>query len=195
MVNPNNPDARLYPPDLLIHLARGQQAVIVDEAFADPVDEASLVPELPDNAIVLKSFGKFFGLAGLRLGFMIAKPEWVEQIRAALGPWAVSGPAITIGTVALADQAWCDQTRLRLERDSVMLADVLEKAGFGIVGINPLFVYARHAQAREIAERLAGNHILVRQFPDRPDYLRFGICRDQPALDRLQSGLEKALDA
>ena len=119
VVNPNNPDGRITPrADLLeLHrrLARRGGVLIVDEAFADFDGESeSLAPVLPGKAVVLRSFGKSFGLAGLRLGFAIASPDIVQPLRAALGEWPVSGPAIAIGTKALADLAWTDAMRDRL---------------------------------------------------------------------------------
>ena len=103
--------------------------LIVDEAFAD-FDGASesLAPVLPTGAVVLRSFGKSFGLAGLRLGFAVASPEIVQPLRAALGEWPVSGPAIAIGTKALADLAWTDAMRDRLGEDAARL-DALLKGG------------------------------------------------------------------
>ena len=119
VVNPNNPDGRITRrADLLeLHrrLARRGGVLIVDEAFADFDGESeSLAPVLPAGAVVLRSFGKSFGLAGLRLGFAIASPDIVQPLRAALGEWPVSGPAIAIGTKALADLAWTDAMRDRL---------------------------------------------------------------------------------
>ena len=108
VVNPNNPDGRITPRadllDLHQRLARRGGVLIVDEAFADFDAEESLAPSLPaSRAVVLRSFGKTYGLAGLRLGFALASPDLVPSLRAALGPWPVSGPAIAIGIRALAD--------------------------------------------------------------------------------------------
>ena len=126
VVNPNNPDGRVLGHDALAALARAVERrggwLVVDESFAD-VDPAlgvsALVVGLP--VIVLRSFGKTYGLAGLRLGFAIAAPSVARMIRAALGPWAVSGAAVEIGTAALADAAWLDAARVRLEADAARL--------------------------------------------------------------------------
>ena len=103
--NPNNPDGRCYNPEQLCRLARELEdrcgTLIVDEAFCDVMPELSLVPSLPDNAIVLRSFGKFFGLAGVRLGFAISNPALEEKLITRIGPWAVSGPALEIGAKAI----------------------------------------------------------------------------------------------
>ena len=117
VVNPNNPDGRITPRsallDLHARLARRGGLLIVDEAFADfDAESESLAPMLPTNrAVVLRSFGKSYGLAGLRLGFALASPDIAAPLRAALGPWPVSGPAIAIGARALADSDWLEAMR------------------------------------------------------------------------------------
>ena len=117
VVNPNNPDGRLSPRaellDLHARLAPRGGMLIVDEAFADFDGAAeSLSPALPaSSAVVLRSFGKAYGLAGLRLGFAIASPDIAGRLRGALGPWPISGPAIAIGSRALADSDWLGATR------------------------------------------------------------------------------------
>ena len=91
--------------------------LVVDEAFMDAAPSgASLAADVSGgNIVVLRSFGKFFGLAGLRLGFALAAPKIAARLSAMLGPWAVSGPALAIGAKALADAAWIKKTRIRLE--------------------------------------------------------------------------------
>src|SRR5690606_11967755 len=117
-VNPNNPDGRAVAPDLLRRwhreLAPRGGWLIVDEAFADVVPEVSVAADAGNaGLVILRSFGKFFGLAGLRLGFVLGDPVVTETLRLALGPWAVSGPAIRIGIAALRDLNW--QAALREE--------------------------------------------------------------------------------
>lgn len=192
IVRPNNPDGHVWPREALTGLAGRLRdgVVIVDEAFCDATPEASMV-SAADNIVVLKSFGKFFGLAGLRLGFAICAPEIAGRIREWLGPWAVSGPALMIGAAALADEAWVEATRRRLESDSGKLAKLLEVNHFQVLGRNGLFVLARHEKASAIAEALAERHILVRAFSDRPGLLRFGLCGDDGELERLGLALKE----
>src|ERR1051326_8846364 len=113
VVNPNNPDGRCFPPDALLDLADrcAPGLVVVDEAFMDAVPPGtSLAAEVArPNLVVLRSFGKFFGLAGVRLGFALASPGIAARLRAALGPWAVSGPALAVGTGGLAGTPWVAQ--------------------------------------------------------------------------------------
>ncbi len=191
LVRPNNPDGHVWPRGALTGLAGRlrEGVVIVDEAFCDTAPEASMVAAATDNLVVIKSFGKFFGLAGLRLGFAICAPEMAGSLRERLGPWAVSGPALAVGAAALADEVWIAATRSRLETDSAKLAKLLEMNRFPVVGSNGLFVLARHAQASAIAEALAERHILVRAFSDRPTLLRFGLCGDDAELERLGKAL------
>jgi cobalamin biosynthetic protein CobC len=194
VVNPNNPDGRITPrADLLeLHrrLARRGGVLIVDEAFADFDGESeSLAPVLPASAVVLRSFGKSFGLAGLRLGFAVASAEIAQPLRAALGEWPVSGPAIAIGTRALADLAWTEAMRDRLGAESARLDGLLEGNGWRILGGTRLFRLAAKADARASFERLMAAGILARPFADAPDWLRFGIPGDESAWRRLAGAL------
>ncbi|HET9147509.1 MAG TPA: aminotransferase class I/II-fold pyridoxal phosphate-dependent enzyme, partial [Acetobacteraceae bacterium] len=138
--NPNNPDGRIIPPPVLLQLAdrleRRGGLLVVDEAFADLApDGTSLAPALPHPAlIVLRSFGKTYGMAGLRLGFALASRERISVIRAALGPWAVSGPAIAIGSRALADKVWRATMKEQLAAEASRLDSCLTEAGLRVTG-------------------------------------------------------------
>jgi cobalamin biosynthesis protein CobC len=194
VVNPNNPDGRITPRadllDLHRRLAPRGGLLIVDEAFADFDGEGeSLAPVLPAGAVVLRSFGKSFGLAGLRLGFAIASAEIARHLRAALGPWPVSGPAIAIGAKALADRAWTEAMRELLGKDAARLDRLLEGAGFRVAGGTRLFRLVQKADASAIFERLLMAGILVRPFADAPDRLRVGIPGDESAWRRLAAAL------
>ncbi len=150
----------------------------------------SLAPSLPTSgAVVLRSFGKAYGLAGLRLGFALASPDIVAPLRAALGPWPVSGPAIAIGIRALADSDWLEAMRARLGGDAARLDALLHGAGWRIVGGTRLFRLAAHADARAAFDRLLVAGILTRPFADAPDWLRFGIPGDENAWERLAAAL------
>ena len=135
--------------------------------------------------IVLRSFGKAYGLPGLRLGFAIAPKNLAEKLRAALGPWPVSGAAIAIGSKALQDAAWLAAVRTRLEAKGLALDKMLAAAGFDLIGGSVLFRLARHKDAQVWFERLAENGILVRRFTARPEWLRFGIGGTEAEMARL----------
>ncbi len=195
VVNPNNPDGRIIPHDdlLALHerLAPRGGVLIVDEAFADfDAESESIASTLPSSgAVVLRSFGKTYGLAGLRLGFAIASPDIVQFLRAGLGPWPVSGPAIAVGVRALADSDWLEATRTRLSSDAARLDALLRGADWRIIGGTRLFRLAAHADARAAFERLLAAGILARPFAAAPDRLRFGIPGDENAWERLAVAL------
>ncbi len=190
IVNPNNPDGRLLSPDQIAQIATTVRTLVVDEAFVDVVPGASLIPHgLPANTVVLRSFGKSYGLAGVRLGFAVASPVRAAAIAALLGPWAVPGPAIEIGTLALSDPAWLDGARARLEADAARLDGLLSTAGLAQLGGTPLFRLARTDRAAAWFERLAARGILVRPFDYAPTWLRFGLPADEAAWGRLSDAL------
>ncbi len=181
VVNPNNPDGRLIDPqslaEIAARIARRGGLLIVDEAFMDMVRPgASLIPLLPERgALVLRSFGKAYGLAGIRLGFAITGFDLAEKLRTALGPWAVSGMAIEVGAAAIADKDWLENTAVRLEQQTVRLDALLTAAGFLVLGGTPLFRVARHEHAAQWFQTFGRHGILTRPFPERRDWLRFGI--------------------
>ena len=137
----------------------------------------------------MRSFGKAYGLAGLRLGFALASPDIAQHLRAALGSWPVSGPAIAIGVRALADSDWLEITRARLGEDTARLDALLHGAGWRIIGGTRLFRLAAHADARAAFERLLAAGILARPFATAADWLRFGIPGDENAWERLAAAL------
>jgi len=140
--------------------------------------------------VVLRSFGKFHGLAGLRLGFAVtAEAGLAEGLRRGFGPWAVSGPALAIGAAALADDAWAEANRARLAADQARLVGVLTASGLDLVGGTPLFTLVRHPDAARIWERLGQAGILVRAFDFQPDWLRIGLPADEAGFERLARAL------
>lgn len=196
VVNPNNPDTEIHFRDELVSMASEMRLrngyLIVDEAFCDPDPDLSIVPVMPDNVIVYRSFGKFFGLAGLRLGFLIASNAVTHPLENLLGPWNVSGPALEIGRQAFLDQKWVDDTRKTLKEKAKAQAEMMAENGLEICGINPLFVFAGHEKSTEIFEKLAHDKILVRPFPEMPSRLRFGLCKNEMELLRLEKALKSA---
>ena len=191
LVNPNNPDGRLVPDADLAALALDMgvsgRRLVVDEAFVEVMGEgASLAPRLPiGGAVVLRSFGKTWGLAGVRLGFCLADAAFAAAVRRAFGPWAVSGPAIAVGRAALADRRWLAATRTRLAADAARLDALLAAAGCRILGGTPLFRLVECADAARFADRLAAAGIHVRRFPHDPRLLRFGLPGEESAWERL----------
>lgn len=193
--NPNNPDGRRTPVPALLalagHLAAWGGLLVVDEAFADLEGPGtSVAPLLPrPGLVVLRSFGKAYGLAGVRLGFALASPDFAGAIRDALGPWAVSGPALHVARRALADPAWKAATAERLRQEAAHLDGVLAGAGLRVLGGTSLFRLAEAEDAHAVFDRLGRAGILVRRFSGDPHRLRFGLPRDAEQLGRLARAL------
>jgi len=194
IVNPNNPDGRIVDRATLAAAARLLQArggwLLIDEAFADvtpAITASALCAELP--IVILRSFGKFYGLGGLRLGFALAAPSIADRIAAAMGPWCCSGPALQIGAAALRDHAWAEATRATLARQAARLDAVLNQAGLEMIGGTSLYRLTRHREAARIHDALAQRQIWCRSFDWADDLLRFGLPSDDAALDRLAAAL------
>jgi cobalamin biosynthesis protein CobC len=197
VVNPNNPDGRILHRSALLALAdrlapRG--LLVVDEAFMDVCDPGTSLAGAVGrgNIVVLRSFGKFFGLAGLRLGFALAAPEVATRLAALLGPWAVSGPALAVGEVALADASWAETTRVALAQAAQRLDDLLIAGGLEIVGGTSLFRLAQTSPASELFHHLGRAGILVRRFAEQPTWLRFGLPATVGMWNRLRTALSTA---
>ena len=188
VVNPNNPTGRLVSPT---DLAKISGFLVVDESFIDflPREMSSASQFHGRRGVVLRSFGKTYGLAGVRLGFAIASLEMASRIREELGPWAVPGPALEIGRRAFNDGAWLSATRERLVADTARLDGLLRQAGFEVIGGTLLFRLVRHPSAPIFVQRLGQQGIHVRAFPDAPDQLRFGLPAGDAAFGRLAAAL------
>lgn len=192
VVNPNNPDGRVLSQaeltGLAAHCAARGGLLVVDEAFADFTPETSIVPDLPDGTIVLRSFGKTYGLAGLRLGFAIGAPDLTARLKAALGPWSVAGPALHVGALALTDANWLAQTGRERAQDATRLDTLLALHG-RIVGGTTLFRLLETPKAVALFAHLGRHGIYVRRFQNAPDRLRFGLPGDEAGWSRLHGAL------
>lgn len=186
LANPNNPDGHVLSPAALIDLAAGRR-LIVDEAFADCDPAMSIVPRRPATTIILRSFGKFFGLAGVRLGFVVGDEGVVAKLRALLGDWPVSAAAIAFGTAAYRDAEWIAATRVRLAEEARKLDALLGRHGLEASGACPLFRLVHCDQA--MFARLAEAGILTRPFDYAPHWLRIGLPADDAATARLDRAL------
>ena len=192
VVNPNNPDGRRLAPEVLSGIAADVGLLVVDESFADSEPELSLCPRLDagtERAVVLRSFGKFYGLAGLRLGFALSGEATGRRLRELAGPWAVSGPSIAVGTRALCDRAWQAATAERLAEDAARMDGLARDAGWALVGGTPLFRTYDAGDAAGAQERLAGAKIWTRVFPYSDGWIRLGLPGDEPAWARLEAAL------
>ena len=196
VTNPNSPDGRFIEREALLALAAKLRArggvLVVDEAFMEVGSRGfSLAGDVGrGNLIVLRSFGKFFGLAGIRLGFALLDQPSAVRLAAMLGPWAVSGPALAVGAAALADTAWIEVTRHRLVAASGRLDGILIGAGLGIPGGTALFRLVRTPAAPTLFHHLGRAGILARNFPDNATWLRFGLPAGEEEWQRLQIAMD-----
>lgn len=188
-VHPNNPDGRLWPRDTI--RANHTTLTVIDESFCDTTPEHSHIHlAAKPGFVVLKGLGKFWGLAGLRLGFAAAHPDTIAQLEQMLGPWAISGPAQHIGQAALSDTAWADATRTRLTADAHRLDQLMTTAGAASPCGTTLFRTYHVANAQAWFEKLANSHILSRIFPYSDTMIRLGLPASEPQWTRLTQALE-----
>ena len=193
LVHPNNPGGQIYARAELLdwhaRLAVRGGWLLVDEAFIDATPEASLAGLCPrPGLIVLRSLGKFFGLAGARVGFVLAEPAVLDALEARLGPWTVSAPSRWVARAALADIAWQQAARPALLAAGTRLADLLRAHGLAPTGGTVLFQWVRTPEAAAWHERLARQGILTRLFADPPS-LRFGLPQHESDWARLAAAL------
>jgi L-threonine-O-3-phosphate decarboxylase len=193
IVNPNNPTGKLFSRDELLSLharmaARGGW-LVVDEAFMDATPEHSLASACPrPGLIVLRSLGKFFGLAGARVGFVLVGDEVLRPLAELLGPWTIAAPSRHVATSALRDAAWQRTARESLPQAARRLADLLHAQGLTPTGGCGLFQWVRRDDAANVHEQLARLGVLTRLF-DQPASVRFGLPRDEAQWMRLATTL------
>ncbi|MDF3212963.1 threonine-phosphate decarboxylase [Mesorhizobium sp. M7A.F.Ca.CA.001.09.2.1] len=195
IVNPNNPDGRVIERDRLLALAAGLRAkgglLVVDEAFMDvgPRQHSVAGDVGRGGLVVLRSFGKFFGLAGLRLGFALSDTATVDRLDTQFGPWAVAGPALEYGIRALADIEWQDVMRASLAGESARLDALFGRFGVPVAGGTTLYRFLSLTNAADLFAALGERGILLRHFADRPDVLRAGLPGSEEEWQRLESAL------
>lgn len=195
LCNPNNPTGATVPPQKLLewaaHLEQRGGWLVVDEAFADMTPGTSVAAwSGRPGLIVLRSVGKFFGLAGVRTGFVCAHPELLAKLADALGPWTVSGPAQRITCAALRDFEWQSRMRERLIADGMRLRLLL--AGHGIASSgSALFQWWPEARAEAFWRHMAERGIWVRLFPQAARGIRLGLPPNEDAWQRLERALNE----
>jgi len=194
--NPDTPTGRVFDHNELLAMADdlgvGGGMLVVDESYIDPRQRQSLAGDAPHPALaVLRSFGKFYGLPGLRLGFVFGARRLMGRLETALGPWPVSGPAIAVGCAALADEAWSKSMRHRLVENARRLDDVLTAQSLNVIGGTPLFRLVSAPNAWRLRDGLARQGIWTRSYSYAPQWLRLGL----PATDADYARLDKALTA
>jgi cobalamin biosynthesis protein CobC len=192
VVNPNNPDGRGHCGRELLELISRVGRLVIDESFADATPELSLASRAGQpGLLILRSFGKFYGLAGLRLGFVLGCEDDIAALARMAGPWPVSGVAIAIGRRALLDRDWASKTRARLGFGGKRLDELAQRTGWGVVGGTPLFRLYDTGDAGAAQEQLARAQIWSRTFRDRPSWLRLGLPGDEAEWQRLAAALRQ----
>ncbi len=190
VVNPNNPDGRVFERGDLLALLPHVGLLVLDESFGDVAPHLSLLPHAgADNLLILRSFGKFWGLAGARLGLVFGAQADVDRLRDMAGPWPVSGPALHIAAHAYLDTVWADATRARLAQDAARMDDLARGAGWAVVGGCDLFRLYETQDAQAAQARLARAQIWSRIFPYSKTWLRLGPAGDAREWDRLAAAL------
>ena len=190
IVNPNNPDGRCVGRAAIMNVLPSVGRLVVDESFVDATPAFSCTPDADTpRLIVLRSFGKFYGLAGVRLGFALGNGKDIKALAALAGPWPVSGAAIEIGTKALLDDNWSRTTILRLGEDVRRMDKMAGKMGREAVGGTALFRLFQVDDAQAAQDHLAKHRIWSRVFPYSTKWLRLGLPGDETEWRRLGAAL------
>jgi len=197
--NPNNPTGQRFTRSVLLDLALQLDArggwLVVDEAFADAEEGSGSLADVAgsaraENVVVLRSLGKFFGLAGARVGFAIAHDSILSRLADTVGPWALAHPSRFVARATLADRDWQAAQRARLHGDGVRLQRLLAAAGLGEAGGTALFCYLARGDARELHELCARQGILLRYFA-QPAAVRIGLPGAEADWQRLAAALDQ----
>ena len=194
-VQPGNPTGQINPPQdwlaVIDAMAERGGMVIVDEAFIDIMPEQSLAPMAGRKGLlVIRSFGKFYGLAGVRLGAAIGHRDDIQRLQQLLGPWAVSTLALDLGLKAIADTAWAESQRQWLNQEMTLLHGVLQSAGLAICGGTALYALAEVGDAQALHQHLAQHGLWTRIFDHHPHWMRFGLPATPEERQRLASALK-----
>lgn len=189
--NPNNPDGRRVTRHSLLNIETRDNAwLIVDEAYGELHPEDSLVQDVQDgHRVVLRSFGKFFGLPGIRLGAVVANPSFIARLNERLGYWHVSTIALDIGIKAYRDQDWQSDHRIRLTNAARQMVEGLQSLDFEIRGHTALFFLLSHPDAQDLWHHLMHSGIYTRHFDQHPDLLRLGLPAKPEDAQRLFDAL------
>jgi len=193
-VNPNNPTGMVWPPEVLHDISTRAKLLIIDESFMDTYPDGSFVKYInTDNVIILRSCGKFYGLAGARLGFAISSSQYISSITKLLGPWPVSGPAIDIGIAALSDKKWSQDNIKSLQERRNQLDDIALSNGWKLVGGTHLFGLYETEEAAIVRNILAKQYIWIRTFNFSDKWIRIGTPGLPQHITRLEQALRHSL--
>ena len=195
IINPNNPTGEVIAVDKLLkwhsQLSSKGGWLIVDEAFMDVTPENSLLSAgIKPGLIVLRSLGKFFGLAGVRCGFIMTDKELLQRIADKLGPWSLTGPTRYIAKQALGDKVWHEKAKTELRNSSERLRQLLTNYALAPNGSTALFQWVKHPKSKNIFDAFAQQGILIRLFEGDMPSLRFGLPANEEQWQRLNCTLK-----
>lgn len=192
LVNPNNPSGEIWSPAEILNLAKTVKFLIIDESFIECSEVSSIAPYLDaqSNILLLRSFGKFYGLAGLRLGFAIGNEKIISAIQNELGPWPVSGLSCAIGQQALLDKTWQTETRERLQSDIQIMDKLAHKQNWSLVGGTGLFRLYETPNAKNAQDFLAQSQIWSRIFSYSDTWIRLGLPGSKTEWEKLTRAFE-----
>lgn len=184
VVNPNNPDGRIFDKEALLRLHQQLSdlggGLILDEAFADTIPTISLSSHTNQpGLIILRSLGKFFGLAGVRIGFAIGSDPLIHKLQKMMGPWPIAGGILKIVQAALVDVSWVQKMQQQLNVQASAMDQFLWEMGIPTTRSTPLFCLVDHPDSPSIYQHLAAQGILLRAFKERPNWLRLGLLKTQ----------------
>ena len=193
---PNNPSGRLWSQSemmgYLAHVKDRGGFLVIDEAFADPVAGASFMAHAGDEAlIILRSVGKFYGLAGLRVGFAIGGVSRIESLTDVIGPWPISGPAQDVACQALLDDTWREAHQKRLIVMAQEMHDLMQEVGLTSIAHTPLFVTISHPKAHDLHHYLAQHGFWTRIYQNDKTMLRLGLLADRQAFRKLATHIRQ----
>jgi len=203
IISPNNPTGDKVSVETLLswhqHLSKKGGWLIVDEAFMDVTPELSLIKAgIRPGLIILRSLGKFFGLAGVRCGFVITDRVLLALLAEKIGPWSVAGPSRYVAIKALKDKVWQTEMRTSLKLNGEKLSNLLNEYGFLVNGGSALFQWFKHQKAEELFILFAKQGILVRLFNGSSTgitSLRLGLPKDESQWNRLTEALSSISDS
>ncbi|MCW8329132.1 aminotransferase class I/II-fold pyridoxal phosphate-dependent enzyme [Photobacterium sp. SDRW27] len=196
VINPNNPTGKLSRKeeltDLYVDLAKRKATLIIDEAFIDCTPNESMLSPNKDmgNLVVLRSVGKFFGLAGARVGFVFAEQAIKDSLSNLIGPWTVTGPSRSVVKQALSDSAWQSSARVLIHNNSIRLSRLIAERLTARTSGTDLFITAFLYDATFCYDFLCREKVLTR-LCDEKNALRFGLPADEKQWQHLAVALEK----
>ena len=188
IVNPNNPTGKVIADETLAGLSKKVRILIIDESFKMFSSRRTLNFS---NIIQINSLGKFFGLAGVRLGFVSGPSDFIKEVKEMLGPWPVSSLAAEIGIVALNDKVWISEMEKILVTESNALHEACNSRNWELVGRTFLFHTYATSSCLEVEKQFAAHGIWVRTFDYSETWVRLGIPTSENAWTRVKQALNQ----